>query len=265
MLICAAGDIHGAMDRLYQDVCAFEASLGVRFDYVLHVGDFGTWPDPNRIDKATRHHEGAGDFPAWLRENRRAPRPTVFIKGNHEDFVWLDAQHDAEVLPDLTYLRNGRTIDIHDQSAGSIRVGGVGGCYGPSDYLRRSDRLQGYAKRHYTSDEIERLADVGGLDIVLTHDAPAGVRFERHRQGAGYVSEAAGLDVLLAQVQPRVCFFGHHHTRVDAEVSGVRCVGLNKVAMPGNLVAIKMESDKRDWLLVGEYPLMRARDSKDGS
>lgn len=54
MLICAAGDIHGAMDRLYQDVFAFEASLGVCFDYVLRVGDFGIWPDPNRIDKATR-------------------------------------------------------------------------------------------------------------------------------------------------------------------------------------------------------------------
>ena len=54
MLICAAGDIHGAMNRLYQDVFAFEASLGVRFDYVLHVGDFGIWPDPSRIDKATR-------------------------------------------------------------------------------------------------------------------------------------------------------------------------------------------------------------------
>jgi predicted phosphodiesterase len=253
MLICAAGDIHGAMDRLYQDVLAFETSLGVCFDYVLHVGDFGIWPDPSRIDKATRHHDGVGDFPAWLRENRGAPRPTVFIKGNHEDFVWLDACQDAEVLPDLTYLRNGCTLDIQGQDAAPIRVGGVGGCYGPSDYPRRSDRLQGYAKRHYTSDEIERLADAGSVDIVLTHDAPAGVRFERHRRGAGYVSEAVGLDVLLTRVKPRVCFFGHHHTRVDAEVSGVRCIGLNKIAMPGNLVAIDMEPGKRAWSLLGEF------------
>jgi hypothetical protein len=43
MFICAAGDIHGAMDRLYDDVFAFEALLGIRFDYVLHVGDFGIW------------------------------------------------------------------------------------------------------------------------------------------------------------------------------------------------------------------------------
>jgi predicted phosphodiesterase len=252
MLICAAGDIHGAMDRLYQDVFAFEASLGVRFDYVLHVGDFGVWPDPSRIDKATRHHDGPGDFSLWLRENRAAPRPTVFIKGNHEDFAWLDARHDAELLPGLTYLRNGCTVDIEDQT-GTLRVGGVGGCYGPSDYRRRSDRLQGYAKRHYTADEIERLSGSGAVDIVLTHDAPAGVCFERHRRGAGYVSEAAGLDVLLPRVRPRVCFFGHHHTRVDAEVSGVRCIGLNKVSMPGNLVAIEMEPGKRGWSLLGEF------------
>lgn len=176
MFICAAGDIHGAMEHLYDDVLAFEASLGVRFDWVLHVGDFGIWPDRERIDKATRKHDGAGDFPAWLEAMRPVPRRTVFIKGNHEDFVWLDAQVRAEVLPGLVYLRNGCAIDLDDPTAGSIRVGGVGGCYGPSDYERRSDRLQGYARRHYTREEIERLVDVGGLDIVLTHDAPAGVR-----------------------------------------------------------------------------------------
>jgi len=87
MLICAAGDIHGAMGLLYRDVLAFEGSLGVRFDCVLHVGDFGVWPDPARIDKATRHHDGAGDFPAWLREGRQAPRPTR-LNGFRSQAVW---------------------------------------------------------------------------------------------------------------------------------------------------------------------------------
>jgi len=123
MFICAAGDIHGAMNRLYDDVLAFEASLGVRFDYVLHVGDFGVWPDPDRIDKATRRHGGAGDFPVWFAANRAAPRPTVFIKGNHEDFVWLDEQLEAgrrEILPGLTYLPSGDVIDIgEDRERGS--------------------------------------------------------------------------------------------------------------------------------------------------
>lgn len=63
MFICAAGDVHGAMNRLYEDVLAFEGILGVRFDYVLQVGDFGIWPDASRIDRAARKHDGAGDFP----------------------------------------------------------------------------------------------------------------------------------------------------------------------------------------------------------
>jgi hypothetical protein len=253
MLICAAGDIHGAINRLYEDVLAFEAVLEARFAYVLQVGDFGIWPDPSRIDRATRHHDGAGNFPAWLGERREAPRRTVFIKGNHEDFVWLDGRRDADVLPGLTYLRNGHTIDLINPCAGRIRVAGVGGCYGPSDYRRRSDSLQGYAKRHYTSDEIDGLADGGDVDIVLTHDAPAGVRFPRNRRGKAYISETQGLDVLLTRLRPRICFFGHHHTRVDAEVAGVRCIGLNRVAMPGNLVAIDIEPGQRDWSVIGEY------------
>ncbi|MFV1960168.1 MAG: metallophosphoesterase, partial [Planctomycetota bacterium] len=140
MILCAAGDTHGALDRLYEDVLAFEAALGVRFEWILHVGDFGVWPDPERIDRASRRHEGAGDFPAWYAAGRGPPRRTVFVKGNHEDFVWPDAQEDREILPDLIYLPNGATLDL-----GGVTVGGVGGCHGPSDYERRTRRLQGYA------------------------------------------------------------------------------------------------------------------------
>jgi hypothetical protein len=59
---------------------------------------------------------------------------------------------------------------------------------------------------------------------------------------------------LVPAYQPeRVYLFGHH-TRLDAEVAGVRCVGLNKVAMPGNLVAVELEAHGRGWSLLGEWP-----------
>ena len=38
MILCAGGDIHGALDRFYENLLAFEAALGVRFEVVLHVG-----------------------------------------------------------------------------------------------------------------------------------------------------------------------------------------------------------------------------------
>jgi predicted phosphodiesterase len=256
MLICAAGDIHGAMDRMYEDVLEFETALGARFEWVLHVGDFGIWPDASRIDSATKKHDGAGDFPSWFAGRHAAPRKTIFIKGNHEDFVWLDAQPTPEVLPGLFYLRNGRTMDLRDGRE-VIRVGGVGGCYGPADFVRRSTHLRGYAKRHYTHDEIEALCKVEIVDILLVHDAPAGVQFQRHRRRIGWVSEAAGLDQLVASVRPKVCFFGHHHTRVDGDVAGSRCIGLNKVRMPGNLVAIDFAAREREWSILGEWPKRR--------
>jgi predicted phosphodiesterase len=256
MIICAAGDIHGAFDRMYEDVLAFETALGVRFEWVLHVGDLGVWPTPSRIDKATRNHDGAGDFPEWWAERRAAPRRTVFVKGNHEDFVWLDDQPDSKVLPGLFYLRNGERFELPDGDA-PLTVAGLGGCHGPSNYHRRSRDLQGYAKRHYTREDIDRLIDGGPADVLLVHDAPAGVQFETHRRGAGWVSEAEGLDDLVGGVRPRVCFFGHHHTRVDSQVAGVPCVGLNKVRMPGNLVAVELASQGRGWCILGEWPPRR--------
>ena len=61
--------------------------------------------------------------------------------------------------------------------------------------------------------------------------------------------------MLLAQLQPRVCFFGHHHARLDAEVAGVCCIGLNKISMPGSLVAMDIEpgAGGKSWSLIAEY------------
>ncbi len=253
MIVCAAGDIHGAIDRLYNEILAFEESLGVLFAWVLHVGDFGIWPDPSRIDGATKRHDGAGDFPVWWSERRSAPRRTLFIKGNHEEFVWLDDQPEAEVLPNLFYLRNGTRFNITDGDE-RLTVGGLGGCFGPSDYGRRSSDLQAYRKRHYTRDEIDALIERGRVDVLLVHDAPTGVVFERHRRGANWASESKGLDDLVSSVRPQVCLFGHHHIRLDAELDGVLCVGVNKVPYPGSLIAFEIGNRRRRMKFIGEWP-----------
>ncbi|HMI91379.1 MAG TPA: metallophosphoesterase [Polyangiales bacterium] len=257
MIICAAGDIHGAIGRLYDDVLEFERSLGLKFDAVLHVGDFGVWPDRERVDRATREHEGAGDFPAWHAIARPVPRRTIFIKGNHEDFEWLQDRTSTDILPGLTYLANGDTLDVRcDATAESIRVGGIGGCFGPSNYERPSARLQGYARRHFTRDEVERLCAHGRVDILLLHDAPGGVEFVRRRgpREQHYVSEAAGLAEAVRRTRPRICLFGHHHHRIDAEIDGIRCIGLNKVARPGNLVAVDVTVLGDGCRVLGEWP-----------
>ncbi len=234
MLICAAGDTHGAIDQLYHDILDFEDELGITFDHVLHVGDFGIWPDANRLDKATREHDGAGNFADWLSANRPVPRPTVFIKGNHEDFEWLEAQNSREILPGLTWLRNGETIDLEAEGV-RLRVGGIGGCYGPRDFETPSRKLVGKGRSHYTKDECERLR---ACDILLLHDAPLGI--EIVQQQRRYVSDADGLAEVVTRTRPGICFVGHHHEQVRADVAGVPCIGLNLVGRPGHLVAVEV-------------------------
>ena len=85
-----------------------------------------------------------------------------------------------------------------------------------------------------------------------------GVEFTWRRKDGSvrrrYRSEAEGLAQAVARTRPRVCFFGHHHTRLDAEIAGVHCIGLNKVAMPGNLVAVDVPPRGRDFEILGEWP-----------
>jgi Icc-related predicted phosphoesterase len=111
------------------------------------------------------------------------------------------------------------------------------------------------AKAHHTRDEFKALAQHGGpLDIVLLHDAPAGVRFDGEHGRGGYVSKATRLGELLARVRPSVAFFGHRHVHVDAEIEGVHHIGLNLVGRPGNLVAIDITAVNGHWSVSGEWP-----------
>jgi hypothetical protein len=204
---------------MYEHVLRFEQTLGVNFEWVLQVGDFGVWPDPAFSDPATERHGGVGDFHRWLKARRPVPRRTAFIKGNHEDHVWLDKNaREGEILPGLTYIPNGTRIDLITNGQ-HLAVGGLGGSFSARDYVRPSAQLQGRAKRHYTRDEVDSLMRCGGLDVLLVHEAPAGAYIQK--DGFGYESDVDGISDLLVALRPRVCFSGHHRAPVTCEVAGV--------------------------------------------
>jgi hypothetical protein len=43
----------------------------------------------------------------------------------------------------------------------------------------------------------------------------------------------------VERTQPRICSFGHHHTRLDGQLAGAPRVGLNKGQYGGGLVAVE--------------------------
>jgi hypothetical protein len=240
MLVCAAGDCHGKLSALYDGVQRLECEVGQEVDLVLQVGDLGVWPDPKCLDVATRAHGGAGEFQDWYLAARPVPRKTIFIAGNHEDFRFLQTHPGQELLPGLTFLPWGETIEIAGETR-SLKIGGIGGCFSPSFFDR--PQLAGRRRRHYLKRELVQLEHkaAGVLDVLLLHDAPAGrviaMNNLNHRPRGG-TSESQGLAELISAIQPSICLTGHLHIRSERLVAGVLTVGLNMVPHRGSLLLL---------------------------
>ena len=76
------------------------------------------------------------------------------------------------------------------------------------------------------------------------------------------MSEAEGLAEAVRRTRPRVCFVGHHHRRVDAEIDGIRCISLNKVGRSGNLIAVEIDPGQPGFHILGEWPLPRTAEAR---
>jgi hypothetical protein len=50
MIICDAGDIHGAMSRMYEEILSFLGGLRRLLRLGASSGDFDVWPDADWID-----------------------------------------------------------------------------------------------------------------------------------------------------------------------------------------------------------------------
>jgi predicted phosphodiesterase len=246
LLVCGVGDVHGRLDRLAELVAGFEAHLGTPFDLLLQVGDLGAWPDHDKVDKATRRHGDAGDFAAWRRDGRAWPRPGLFIKGNHEDFDFLARHAGAEVLPGLRHLPGAGVFEV-----GGLRIGGIGGNFSPSDWPREARNLRDRARRHYTHDEVGRLA-LQRFDVLLTHDAPADAPLRTRQRG--YVIPTEGLVDLPYRCGANLHLFGHHHQRVVYRRGLVDVHGLAIVGEPGALAAFRYEGKVRVPQYLGDWP-----------
>ncbi|MCL4322168.1 MAG: metallophosphoesterase [Deltaproteobacteria bacterium] len=250
MNICVAGDVHGRIDKFYENIRDFELRLKINFDIVLQVGDFGIWIDEKNHDGTTKLHNGIGDFPEWYKEKRAVPVKTYFVNGNNEDFNFLNAvklSGDFEILKNLFYIPNGTAAKVeieNGSSKGSLVVAGIGGKYAP-EHFKYSE-----SDRHYTQYEIDNLIGYADenkgdkdkqIDIFISHDAPEGVLIEDNDKNR-YYPKAVGFRELILQIKPKMVFFGHHHGVCKSEIEGIPVYGLNVLGKKDSLFAFKMEN-----------------------
>lgn len=165
MRIALAGDIDGQILSAQHTV----ESLGGA-DWLIASG-FGTWPDPARLDRATRKHSGPGDFARLYVSGWQAPIQTLYISGSHEDHRWLHRRYTAghmEVLNNVHWLANGHRTTIGDWDT-TLRVTGLGRVYSESTF---NGKLNKKSHRHFTRAEFEKACASGPTDLLVLYEPP---------------------------------------------------------------------------------------------
>lgn len=204
------GDWHGDVGWALAAIRS-AAREGVRT--AIHVGDFGLdWPGAKR-----------GRYETKLNKYLKELEITLVVSGgNHDNWETLDtliAEEDglANIGSNIRVLpRGGRTV------IQGLAVGGLGGAFSV-DYEYRTEGKDWWAREEPTRLEAEALVNGGHLDILITHDAPAGVPLRGDFQLSPEMIEKADrtrnllrevVDVLTV---PHL-FCGHWHQRVTHEL-----------------------------------------------
>lgn len=201
MYIAFAGDFHGKLTNLYLKVEELESKYGVKVSWVLQTGNLGIWPDPKRLDRATRKNPSEVDFFRYYLNNKPVPRETIFIQGKHDDHRWLNymsSRNQMEVLPNLNWLLNGYKTTIEAES--SISIVGLGKVFSPNSYFKGKKKIDSYTRR-----EVERACSQGPTDLLITHEAGKGAQLGNH------LSVAEGINNICYAIRPKLHIHGHYN------------------------------------------------------
>lgn len=268
MLIACFGDTHGWLDLMVEKALAWQERTGLELDYIFQVGDFGIWPSPETVDKATAKHAGAsgqsviGDFRSYAIGEKTFPIPIYFINGNHESQSFLRYHEliqqalypedfwtrSIQICPNLNYIPSGHIIEISkyrpvryaltpevQQKPGSIRVAGLGGNFSYRTWEQRLEywKVQGRRMNHITHDRYLQLKGKQA-NIFLSHDGPAGIGLKGRASAGLPADEMTGNGVpwireLIEESGASFSFSGHWHCDRQAVIGETKHFALDKV------------------------------------
>ncbi len=210
--VALVGDSHGALGWA-QRVVRRAAADGVH--HLIQLGDFGYWPKKaagrHFLDELDRELERAGSHLWWLR-------------GNHEDQHALLslAPGDDGLVPisdRIRWIPDGTVIDWSGR-----RVLVLGGA--PSiDADERDEGVDWFPTEILSEAAVRAALAAGPVDVVLSHDCPAGVDLGRLTDWGPGDNHRALLAKIAASARPRLWAHGHYHRSRTSEAvfAGRRC------------------------------------------
>ena len=205
MQVLLTGPVEGHLSNLYQQAMAQKPH------WIICSGSFGAWPDPARMDRASKYHAGKDFSRAYIGALILPPIPTLFIAGPHEDHRFLQERVTAantEVLANVHYLANGYRTTIGWNKP--IRVTGLGRVYSKETY---SGKLGKNSRRHYSRRCIERGCPSGPTDILVLYEHP----------------DAPGLRNVIYATRPKLILTAKHPNQiVHTTIQGIPVVTLGR-------------------------------------
>lgn len=243
------GDVHGRLRLLFELCRRWQLTHKVHLDGILQCGDLGFFPDRDKLDRATRRHaerdpEELG-YSTWFASaefNRKDPRlqatllgdphslatvrcPVLWCAGNHEDFAALSQAlggrdlGPVDPLGRLLLLKGGAVTEYC-----GIRVAALGGASEVHADRREGGDPIGKQCKHVSVEAGLRLLG-RSFDVLLSHDAPAGVKGLPAGLGSPCITE------VLRNCHPQFHFYAHHTQPLPiTEVGRTRCHWLANVA-----------------------------------
>jgi hypothetical protein len=220
--IAVLGDLHGHITLAYRLLKRWEKEHGKLLQAIFQVGDFGAFPPPFKVDKATMrfyqkdpdelsfidYYDGSTEADEILAEDgpqkRKIAANLYFIKGNHEDFEYLQSLSSGNGYPipvdvygKIFYLPNGNVYSLPIGQT-TLKIASLGGI------SQNNHGGKDPKSKFYTKSEYRQLCETGNdIDIFLSHDVPYN----------SIIENAGSKDILdfIEIYQPKLHFCGHFH------------------------------------------------------
>lgn len=213
--IALVGDLHGnlvAARRVVEKVADHTKLL-------IQLGDFGFWPGRDGV----RYVERLG------RQLARYDCTLLFLDGNHD---WHDGLNALPVDPVMGLRRITHQIWHIPRGESWVWDGVVWMALGGAVSVDKDGRTPGvdwWPQETVGAGDIEHAIARGRVDVMLTHDAPAGVvvpGIDDRPDNGGWSLEAIAesnahremLRAVVADVRPSRLWHGHYHVRYSSQL-----------------------------------------------
>lgn len=234
---------------------ALNRTLNKGIKVILHVGDFGIWPNGDKFLNTVNN----------MLEDKDA---NIYITlGNHEDYTQVRSNFtEPSSLEGHTHNPDYSRIHIAKRGArwnwngtSFLSVGGANSI----DRFQRVEWISWWNDEQISTADIYNSTENGHADIMITHDAPAGINLELGAstwkpEELEYAQHSrTALRAITDTVKPELLFHGHYHKKLEKvttlndgiENYTIQSISIDKDHSSNNVLFLDIETRKITWIM----------------